>query len=147
MPHLRAQGCACIFLAEPEKSTLASSWKPLAKSQTGTIQAQGTAHALGSSKPVSAVLCYCIPTVGAVEVVFKERLENNLAKCMPQTSASSAPEGALGWGYVESARAELGVALKKQSEELHFNRAGIQETMETLTFISLLQDIMAVGVR
>lgn len=86
-------------------------------------------------------------TVGAVEVVFKERLENKLAKGMPQTSASGAPGGALGWGCVESARAWLGVALKKQSEELHFSRAGIQETMETLTFIYLFQDIMAVGVR
>lgn len=58
-------------------------------------------------------------------MVFKERLENWLGKGMPWTSANGAPGGALGWGCMESARVELGVALKKQSKKLHFNIAGI----------------------
>lgn len=44
---------------------------------------------------------------------------------MPWTSANDAPGGALGRGYMESARVELGVALKKQNKKQHFNIAGI----------------------
>lgn len=58
-------------------------------------------------------------------MVFKKRLENWLGKGMPRTSANGAPGGALGWGCMESARVELGVALKKQRKKLHFNVAGI----------------------
>jgi len=58
-------------------------------------------------------------------VVFKEGLENWLAKGMPWTSANGAPGRALGWGCMESARVELGVALTKQNKKLHFNFAGI----------------------
>lgn len=98
-------------------------------SQTGTTQDRGQAYALGSLKPregpVAAVLCYYSSTVEAVDVVFKERLENWLGKGMPWTSANGAPGGALGWGWMESARVELGVALTKQSKKLHFNIAGI----------------------
>lgn len=65
---------------------------------------------------------------------------------MPGISASGAPGGALGWG-TESARVEPGVVLEKQSKKLHLNIAGIQETMETVTSISVLQNIIVGGVR
>lgn len=74
---------------------------------------------------MAAALCYDIFTVGAVDMIFKERLENWLGKGMPWTSANDAPGGALGWGCTESARVELGVVLKKQSKKLHFSIAGI----------------------
>lgn len=58
-------------------------------------------------------------------MIFKERLENWLGKGMPWTSANDAQGGPLGLAYMESARVELGVALKKQSKKQHFNIAGI----------------------
>lgn len=64
-------------------------------------------------------------TMGDVDAVFQDRLESSLGKGMPWTSANGAPGGALGCGCMESARVELGVALKKQSKKLHFNVAGI----------------------
>lgn len=56
---------------------------------------------------------------------MKERLENWLGKGMSWTSVNDARGGALGWGYMESARVELGVALQKQNKKQHFNTAGI----------------------
>lgn len=44
---------------------------------------------------MAAALCYDIFTVGAVDMIFKERLENWLGKGMPRTSANDAPGGAL----------------------------------------------------
>ena len=58
-------------------------------------------------------------------MVFKDRLENCLGKNMPWTSVNGVPGGALGWGCMESARVELGVALKKQNKKLNFNIAGM----------------------
>lgn len=96
---------------------------------TGTTQTQGQTHGLESSKPsewpVAAALFYYILTVGAVVMIFKERLENWLGKGMPWISVNDAPAGALGWGYMESARVELGAALQKQNKKQHFSIAGI----------------------